>query len=261
MDSIAQKPLVSINICTFNRANLIAKAIESALAQNYPNIEIVIGDDNSTDNTEEVVKDFINKNPNIFYYKNAGNLGITKNRNFGLQKSQGKYIAVLDSDDYWLDENKLTEQVEFLEQNPDYALVGTFTKVVDAEDKEIVTIKPETTDEAIRQKLLLQNQFIHSSVLFRKDSLPRYNERYFIWEDLAAWLDIGCNFKFSNIPKIYTAYKKHDANISQTRKIKGVVTLGEIIKDHKNNYPHSLKARLKNKLRLLKSIIWNNPQI
>ncbi|MFA7193541.1 MAG: glycosyltransferase family 2 protein [Candidatus Paceibacterota bacterium] len=255
MDSIAQKPLISINICTFNRAKLISKAIESALAQNYLNIEIIIVDDNSTDNTEEIVKNFTAINPNIFYYKNAGNIGITKNRNFGLQKSQGKYIAVLDSDDYWLHENKLTEQVEFLEQNPDYALVGTFTKVVDSEDKEISTLKPETTDESIREKILLQNQFTHSSVLFRKDSLPTYNEKYFIWEDLAAWLDIGRNFKFANLPKIYTAYKKHGTNISQTRKIKGVRTLGQIINDHKNHYPHSLKASLKNKLRLIKSII------
>lgn len=255
MDSIKQKPLISINICTFNRANLIAKAIESALAQNYPNIEIIIVDDNSIDNTEEIAKKIIATNPNIFYYKNAGNLGITKNRNFGLEKSQGKYIAVLDSDDYWLNENKLTEQVEFLEQNPEYALVGTFTKVVDAEDKEIIILKPEITDEAIRQKILLQNQFTHSSVLFRKDSLSAYNEKYFIWEDLAAWLDIGCKFKFANLPKIYTAYKKHSTNISQTRKIKGVRTLGEIIKDNKNHYPQPLKASLKNKLRLIKSII------
>lgn len=255
MDQNTQKPLVSINICTFNRADLIAKAIESALAQNYPNIEIVIVDDNSTDDTEEVVKKFAYQNQNIYFFKTSGNQGITKNRNFGLEKSHGKYIAVLDSDDYWLDENKLTEQVDFLEQNPDHVLVGTFTKVVDVEDKEIDTLKPETTDQSIRDRILLQNQFTHSSVLFRKDSLPSYNEKYFIWEDLAAWLDIGRNYKFANIPKVYTAYKKHGTNISQTRKIKGVKTLGEIIKDHKNHYPHPFKADLKNKLRFIKSII------
>lgn len=256
MDSIAQKPLVSIHICTFNRANLIGKAIESALAQNYPNIEIIIGDDNSTDNTEEIVKKFIATNQNIFYYKNSENLGITKNRNIAMQKSQGKYIAVLDSDDYWLNENKLTEQVEFLEQNPEYALIGTFTKVVDSDDKEIDILKPETTDDAIRQKLLLQNQFIHSSVLFRKDDLGSYDERDFSpVEDFAAWLEIGKNFKFTNLPKVYTAYKKHGTNISQTHRIKGIKAMSEVIRINKNHYPHSLKASLKNKLRLIKSII------
>ncbi len=255
MDQNTQKPLISINICSFNRANLIAKAIESALAQNYRNIEIIIVDDNSSDNTEEVVDSFISSNPNIFFYKNAGNLGITKNRNFALQKSKGKYIAVLDSDDYWLVENKLSEQVDFLEQNPDHALVGTYTKVVDANDLEIDKITPETTDEKIRSKILLQNQFTHSSVLFRKDALESYNEKYFIWEDLAAWLEIGKKYKFANLPKIYTAYKKHSTNISQTKKIKGVITLGKIIKDNKNNYPNYFNAYFKNKLRLLRSVL------
>jgi glycosyltransferase involved in cell wall biosynthesis len=255
MDQNSQKPLISINICTFNRANLISKAIESALAQNYRNIEIIIVDDNSKDNTEEVVSPFISSNSNIFFFKNSGNLGITKNRNFALEKSKGKYIAVLDSDDYWLNENKLSEQVEFLERNPDHALVGTYTKVVDANENEINHFKPEITDENIRSNILLQNHFTHSSVLFRKDALKNYNEKYFIWEDLAAWLEIGRNYKFANLPKIYTAYKKHGTNISQTKKIKGVRTLGKIIKDNKNYYPNYFKASLKNKLRLLRSIL------
>lgn len=255
MDQNAQKPLISINICTYNRANLISKAIYSALSQNYPNTEIIIVDDNSSDNTEEIVNQFISKKPNIFYYKTSGNMGITKNRNFGLEKSKGKYIAVLDSDDYWLDENKLTEQVEFLEKNPEHAMVGTFTKVVDSKDDKLEELRPETEDKNIREKILLQNQFTHSSVLFKKEALEKYNEKYFIWEDLAAWLEIGEKFKFANLPKVYTAYKKHGTNISQTKKVKGVITLGKIIKDHKKSYPNYLKASLKNKLRLLRVIL------
>lgn len=255
MDPNTQKPLISINICTFNRANLISKAIESALAQNYRNIEIIIVDDNSSDNTEEIAKGFMSIHPNIFYFKNAGNLGITKNRNFALQKSSGKYIAVLDSDDYWLDENKISEQVEFLENNPDHALVGTFTNVVNSEDKKISELIFAIEDSKIRSKILLQNQFTHSSVLFLKESLSKYNEKYFIWEDLAAWLEIGRNYKFANIPKFYTAYKKHDSNISQTKKVRGVKTLGEIIKDNKKYYPNYFKAIFKNTLRLLRSVL------
>lgn len=254
MDKLTQKPLVSVNICTYNRANLISKAIESVLTQNYQNIEIIVVDDNSSDNTEEIIKGYMSNNSNIFYYKNSSNLGVTKNRNFALQKSSGKYIAVLDSDDYWLDENKLTEQVKFLESYPNYALVGTFTNVVNVHDKKISELFFETEDSKIRSKILLQNQFTHSSVLFKKDSFTQYNEKYFIWEDFAAWLEIGHKHKFANIPKIYTAYKRHDSNISQTEKMRGVKTLEEIIKDNKNYYPNYYKAIFKNYLRFLRSI-------
>ncbi len=255
MDTNTQKPLVSVNICTYNRADLLSKALESVLAQNYTNLEILVLDDHSTDDTESVVLSYTNKHNNIHYFKNSSNLGITKNRNLGLEKSSGKYIAVLDSDDYWLDENKISEQVDFLQANSDYALVGTYTKVVDSDDKEITILKPELNDLNIRNKILLQNQFIHSSVLFKKDSLKSYNENYFIWEDYSAWLEIGKNHKFANIPKIYTAYKKHSSNISQSKKISGALTLEKIIKDNKKYYPNYFKAIIKNKLRLLRSIL------
>jgi glycosyltransferase involved in cell wall biosynthesis len=255
MDTTTQKPLVSINICTFNRANLISKAIKSALAQTYTNKEIIVLDDASTDNTEEVVRDFMAKNPNIFYYKNPENLGITKNRNNGLQKSNGKYIAVLDSDDYWIDENKLSEQIEFLENNSDYGLIGTFSKIVDMQENEIGKLSPKIEDFEIRKKILSENQFINSSVVFLKKSLSEYAvEDFSPVEDFAAHLEIGKKYKFANLPKFYTAYRQHQNNISKTQKKKGIVALEKIIKKYKNDYPNFWLAFFKNKIRFLRSV-------
>lgn len=247
------RPLVTVHICTYNRANTIKKALDSVISQTYKNLQILIVDDASSDNTEEIVRKY--SDDRIEYYKNESNLGITKNRNKALSLSKGKYIAVLDSDDYWIDENKISDQVNFLEKNPAYALVGTYTNIADENGGLIKKLQPETLDREIRQKMLMSNQFSHSSVVYRKDTLEKYNDKYFIWEDYAAWLEIGSKYKFANLPITTTNYTRHSGNISKDKKIKGIVTLGEIIADNKNNYSNFYLASLKNKIRLLKTIL------
>ena len=105
------KPVVSVVIPTFNRQAFIGEAIESVQKQTFSDWEMLIVDDASTDNTESIVKEYVQKDPRIKYYKNEKNLGIAKTRNKCLELSQGKYIAPLDSDDIWLDENKIRDQV------------------------------------------------------------------------------------------------------------------------------------------------------
>jgi glycosyltransferase involved in cell wall biosynthesis len=92
-------PLVSIIIPTFNRAGIISKAIKSVLNQTYKNWELIIIDDGSVDNTKEVVKSYSSKYKNKikYYYKKNG--GVCSARNFGIQKANGEYISLLDSDD------------------------------------------------------------------------------------------------------------------------------------------------------------------
>lgn len=252
-----EKPLVSVNICTHNRAELIVKAIESVLEQDYPNLEIVVAD-NGDDYTESKIEKIVEKNPvwqeRIHYYKN-NTQGISANRNFDLQKSSGKYIAVLDSDDYWLSPQKISQQIDFLENNPEYALIGTNAVIVDSKDEKIGEIKNHEIDEKIRQNFLLKNQFVHSSVLFKKSSLSKYNEEIFIWEDYDVFLKIARTNKVANLSEFMTSYKKHGGNISGFKKIKGVLTLEKIIKENKEFYPNYFSARFKNMARLIKVIL------
>lgn len=255
MDQNTQKPLVSVNICTFNRANLISKAINSVLTQNYPNIEIIVVDDYSSDNTEDIVKDLSKNNPNIFYYKNPQNIGMTPSRIVMMEKSSGKYIAVLDSDDYWTDTNKISDQVELLENNPEIGLVGTFTTVVDSNDNKIGECKFELQDKQIRSKILLQNQFTHSSALFRREPDLNYDKNYRTCDDISLWLKIGKKYKFANIPKFQTSYKKHDNNMTKSRKYDLVLTLNRVLNEYKSDYPKYHLAKLKNILRLLRSVL------
>lgn len=107
--------LVSIIMPSYNTANYIEASIESVRHQTYENWELLIVDDCSTDNTDEVVRPFLTDG-RIHYLKNEQNGGAAISRNRALREAKGKWIAFLDSDDLWLPE-KLEKQVSFMEQN------------------------------------------------------------------------------------------------------------------------------------------------
>ena len=125
MLSTITNPKVSIIIPTYNRANYIIETIESIQRQTYPNREIIIIDDGSDDNTEELISKI--KNEKIKFYKvvRAGIVG--KLKNIGLQKASGELIAFLDSDDLW-ESTKLEKQVKALQQYPEagFCLTGGY---------------------------------------------------------------------------------------------------------------------------------------
>lgn len=110
--------LVSIIMPSYNTGAFIKKAIQSVLNQSYENWELIIVDDCSTDNTEEVVLPFLN-DQRIRYIKNEKNSGAAVSRNRALREAKGKWIAFLDSDDLWLPE-KLEKQVLFMKKNGYY---------------------------------------------------------------------------------------------------------------------------------------------
>jgi glycosyltransferase involved in cell wall biosynthesis len=116
---VIKNPLVSIIIPAYNAEKYIKGAIESALAQTYKNIEIVVVDDGSTDKTKDIVKEFADKRIKYIYQKNSG-VAIT--RNTGIKNSTGEYIAFLDADDYYFPK-KIEEEIKFLEQNKKFDLV------------------------------------------------------------------------------------------------------------------------------------------
>ena len=111
---------------TYGHEKYIQKAIEGVFLQktNFP-IEFIIANDNSPDNTDSIIKQIIKNTPDnvqVRYTKHEVNKGMNPNFTWALKQAKGKYIAVCDGDDYWIDENKLQKQVDFLEQNPNYAI-------------------------------------------------------------------------------------------------------------------------------------------
>jgi glycosyltransferase involved in cell wall biosynthesis len=116
-------PLVSIIIPTYNRASIISDTLNSVLAQTYTNWECIVVDDGSTDNTAEILADFIEKDKRFQYLHRPNNRlkAASTCRNIGFENSKGSYIQYLDSDDL-LSENKLQEQVAILNNTSDYSI-------------------------------------------------------------------------------------------------------------------------------------------
>lgn len=124
---ISNKPLVSVCMITYNQADYLSDAINGVLKQecNF-DIELLISDDCSSDDTAELISQFINENSGVClikYIKHKKNKGATKNFFWTIKQAKGKYIAICEGDDYWTDPHKLEMQVRFLEDNPDYSLV------------------------------------------------------------------------------------------------------------------------------------------
>ena len=107
--------LVSIIMPSYNTAQYIAESIRSVQAQTYETWELIIVDDCSTDNSDEIVAPFLS-DQRIRYLKNSANSGAAISRNYALREAKGRYIAFLDSDDLWLPE-KLERQIAFMERN------------------------------------------------------------------------------------------------------------------------------------------------
>lgn len=115
---------LSIMMLSYNHEKYIERAIQSVLDQehNY-NYELIISDDNSTDNTREIILDFKNRYPAIIKTQfSEQNIGSTKNGLKTLKLCTGQYIAILDGDDYWTYPKKIAIQIDFLDKNPDYSL-------------------------------------------------------------------------------------------------------------------------------------------
>lgn len=247
---IKKTPLVTVLMLTYNRAKYIATAIDSVLAQTYQNFELVIIDDGSTDTTGEILSTYEDSRITIISYPH--NEGLHARRKESLAYVEGKYVAVLDSDDVWTDMNKLSEQVDYMEKNEDCAVVGTFITLYSPNSEVIGENTYQTTDKAIRNAILQRNQFTHSSVLMRTSLLtqvPGYRDTG-LAEDLDLFLQLGTLGTFANIPKYMTAYRIHTESFNPQRTAMAKAVLG-IIKMNKHTYPHYFKALLKAHLRIL----------
>jgi len=250
-------PKISVVIITYNRADLLPRAIESVLAQSYRDFELLIIDDASLDGTEAIARAWLAKDDRIKYFKNELNLDISKSRNRGAALAGGEYIAMLDSDDYWLDKDKLKKQAEFLDKNSEVGLIGT---AIRCEDEHGQTLKEDIyalNDEDIRARMLWKNQIAQSGVMFRKSafvSAGAYDESLRIGEDYDLWLKIGRQWRFANLPEVMVSYLVHSGGRSKEKVFKTIKATDRIIRRHKKNYPGYFKARIKSGLRFLRAL-------
>jgi len=209
-------PKVSVLMPVYNAANYIGEAIESILSQTFSDWELIIVNDGSTDNTEKKILLFTDKR--IRYYKNEENKGVTFSRQLMVEKSLGEYIAFLDSDDIALP-GKLKIQVDFLDNNPQYALCGTWGTIIDEEGRKIKNFNTSVEHDEIRCMLLFRNPFIQSSIMVRRALLSEetYDTDFPIAEDYDLWCRLSLAYKMRNIPKHLIKHRLHPASITAAK--------------------------------------------
>ena len=208
-------PLVSVVIPTYNRAHLIEESIKSVLDQTFDDWELIIVDDGSDDNTEQVVQRI--KNPKIHYYKLAhcGLLG--KVRNYGIKIARGNYIAFLDSDDLWR-KDKLALQLDFFDK---YDIHFTLSNV--SHFGESVTVQPPTVGKPFVGDLFLPLIFEQRLVSYMQSFLVKkevfsgiemFNESFRSGADVDFAYRMALRFRggFSN--ERLVAIRKHDSGMS-----------------------------------------------
>jgi glycosyltransferase involved in cell wall biosynthesis len=224
---IENSPLVSVIIPLYNHKNYIKTAIESIVSQSYPNIEIIVIDDGSTDNSSSVVEEIITKSSKSIKLIKKHNEGITKTLNLGISLSCGEYISLLASDDYLLPDS-ITSRVDYLDNHTEKLAVFGDAVVVDSNGNEIYSSAIEKNNG--RKKYLQIDKLLSSELVFRwcvpgpvfmakrslYETIGLYDENILI-EDWDFYLRAACENLLGFIDKSVAAYRIHDFNSSITR--------------------------------------------
>ena len=212
-----EKPTVSVIIPVYNKREYIKETVNSVLNQDFGSFEIIVVDDGSTDDSLEVVKSISDPRLQIFSQSNSG---VERSRNFGFSKSVGPFVVFLDADDL-MSSNRLRKQVDLFNATKDLVLVGTWASVIDHSGEMIGSIRPPTSNAALKLAHLFRNQFVSSSVMIKRSVIENgvvFNEsrgKRFA-EDYDLWLRLAQKGQVSNIPENLTAYRRLNASRSQS---------------------------------------------
>jgi len=256
-------PLVSVLMITHNHEIHIAQAIESILNQECEfSFELIIGEDCSLDRTREICLDFQKRYPGkvrvVFSDKNVG-----MHRNFGRiwHRARGKYIAMCEGDDYWVDRGKIAKQASWLEEHSKFTLYGSLTEKI-RQDKDGFWIKcgvvgpVEIRDRYSLEDLIPHYNFHFSSIMLRKDMI-----RFPLWfwdmycVDRPLYLLCAEKGPVGFLPEITSVYRLHEGGIwstvTQREKACKSIKLFETVNKH-------FKHRYNKCIRLtISSIVWS----
>ncbi len=205
MPSKNRSSRVSVIIPTYNRSNLLRLTVESVLAQTYPNIEIIVVDDDSTDDTAAVMEQYAGR---VIYIKQA-NQGASAARNTGFQAASGEYINFLDDDDLLMP-TKIERQVQVLDSHPEIGLVHCGYYHIDADGRPLDRVCMLPAGEVLRE--LVQHCFlrIHTPLVQRQclGQVGLFRDELNWHEDWDLWLRIAqAGYQFDCIQEPLCAYR------------------------------------------------------
>lgn len=224
-------PLVSVFLPTYNQLEYVSASLDSVLSQDYPNIEIIVGDDCSTDGTWERIQEYQSRFADkLKAFRNPKNLGVTRNCNEVLKRCQGKYIAYCAGDDLFLP-GKISRQVAVMQEDP--AIVLSYHDIEAFNSADNATIRYWNHGEfsskpiAGRSDKVLQamvedgTEFMAAlSAMVRRDAVPKsgYDERIPVASDWLMWLEVlasgGADGRVVFLPDVLARYRRHSQSVS-----------------------------------------------
>ncbi|MEX2541109.1 MAG: glycosyltransferase family A protein [Trueperaceae bacterium] len=211
------QPLVTIGISTYNRAgSYLWQALDSALAQTYRNVEVLVSDNCSTDHTEELVR--ARSAPRLRYVRQERNIGANPNFNFCLEEARGKYFLLLHDDDR-IDADFVANCMQAVEETGDVGLVRSGTRVIDGDGK--VLAEDRNTSAGLSAGELFLSWFARGtsfylcSTLYNTAYLRRhggFQSRNNLLQDVAAIAELSVRYGRADVPGVKASFRRHDGN-------------------------------------------------
>ena len=218
-------PPVTILMPTYNAGTYIREAIDSILNQSFTDFEFLIINDGSKDDTLSIIASY--NDPRIILV-NRENRGVIDSLNEGLKLAKGDIIARMDADDVCL-AGRLQKQVDFLEQNPGYVLVGSQAEVMDKEGNYLLDLEPVGyTNEEITAQINNKCPFIHPCVAFRKKAVMDvggYPKNALTFEDHLLWKELLSVGKVCNLKEKLLQVRFNPESVTIDEKWRGLVFL------------------------------------
>ncbi len=205
-------PRVSVIVPSYNHAPYLKECLQSALAQDYPDFELIVVDDCSSDGSLEVVRSI--DDPRLTVVMNDVNLGAYGTQNRALDLATGDYVAVLNSDDVWR-AGKLAAQVALMEKHPNAGLCYTLGVQVDDKGAELEVEQhlnwPRTEVQDLLPLMLSSNRLLASGVMFRRGAV-RFEESLRYSGDWVAWLQLVEKGTVVCVPEALVGWRQHATN-------------------------------------------------
>lgn len=227
--------MVSVIIPTYKRPEMLKRAIESVLSQSYANIEIIVVDDNSGDDTGKTVENYGDR---ITFLKNTRTSGGAETRNRGIGVSNGKYIAFLDDDDVWNSE-KIALQVNELETNPDAVLCTCGLRVVYEKSGLQYYNFPGLNNTGFKDMLLNNRVGITSTVMVKRSALDRsgwFDPDLPARQDYDLWIRLSKEGSFRSVNRPLVDYYMHGSKSQISSNIKKYMKANEIIRNKHSEF-------------------------
>jgi len=222
-------PLVSVGIVTFNHKRFIRECIDSVLAQDYERMELVIGDDGSTDGTQEILREYQAKYPHIItLILSRNNQGLTKNCNLVHRRCSGTYVAWVDGDDVVLP-GKIGMQVDYMESHPECTISYHNSLIFESDTGKILGYhhnRGSARQGDVKTMFIYGNFNGGSACMIRKEKAPKhgFDERIPTSSDWLYWIETLANGgEIHYIDNVLCRYRRHNDNITKRQAVSSMV--------------------------------------